>query len=130
MKVTVGIVGLLATSASCLRVTGPPGTLTHSAIRTTATSAAAATTTTTTAASKVARAVVGRTAVLRQAALGKVHRVARGGGGEGEGTEGVLSRAAALPLLQFLPPQVGLLVVCWRNRLRMGTVIRQTHTYK
>lgn len=39
--------------------------------------------------------------------IGKVHRVARGGGGE-EG-EGILGYAASLPLLQILPPQVK----CW-----------------
>lgn len=51
------------------------------------------------------RGAVGET--RDRALIGKVYRVARGGGGE-DG-EGLLGYAASLPLLQVLPPQVR----CW-----------------
>lgn len=96
MRCTLGFLSLLVIPAGSLRLPGLP--------------VAAATRPAGWAASAVRAAK--RTAVLRREAvlIGKVHRVARGGGDGGEGardgSEGVLARAASLPLLQVLPPQV------------------------
>lgn len=99
MRVTVGFLSLLVIPAGSLRLPGLP---------------AAAATRPAVWATNAVRAAK-RTAVLRREALliGKVHRVARGGGdgvdgdgGEEQRSEGILARAASLPLLQVLPPQV------------------------
>lgn len=102
MRFTVGVLSLLTIPAGSLRLPGSP--------------AAAATRSAVWATSAVRAAE--RTAVLRREALliGKVHGVARGGGDRGDGgdseegeggrSEGILARAASLPLLQVLPPQV------------------------
>ncbi|CAN0394285.1 unnamed protein product [Laminaria digitata] len=103
MRFIVGFLSLLTIPAGCLRLPGLP--------------AAAATRPAVWATSAVRAAK--RTVLRREALLiGKVHRVARGGGDVGGGgeegeerSEGVLARAASLPLLQVLPPQVQTAVV-------------------
>ena len=100
MRFTVGFFSLLIIPAESLRLPGLP--------------AAAATRRAVWATSAVRTAK--KTAVLRREAflIGKVHRVARGGGDVNDGggeegmgrSEGVLARTASLPLLQVLPPQV------------------------
>lgn len=92
--IAVSMLAFLVTSASCLRVPGPPTPTTDSAAR-------------------VVRAVgaARRTAaVLPREALDNVYRVARGGGGEGEGVGGIFARAAVLPLVRHLSPQVWICV--------------------
>lgn len=109
MRIVVVALSLLVSPSSCLlRVSVPataatPPTHHHAAQATAAVSAIPA--------ARHSRGG-GRGAVgqsRERALIGKVHGVARGGGGE-EG-EGILGYAASLPLLQVLPPQVSAAVV-------------------
>lgn len=94
MRLTVGVLAVLATTASCFSVRTLSTAATHSAGLTS------------TRLSSTQNKSALRLRRHQASMISKAERVARGGGGEGGGTGGFLARASCLPFLKILPPQV------------------------